>query len=93
MGLHAAGEAYFPLSTADFPDPADASGTMASVSSAQDPTGLYANEADWVMGPTPEDAIRQLRPVVDLGVTIVSVYFHDRRSARVFADEVVPAFA
>jgi alkanesulfonate monooxygenase SsuD/methylene tetrahydromethanopterin reductase-like flavin-dependent oxidoreductase (luciferase family) len=93
MGLHAAGEAYFPLNAADFPDPADASGTMASVSSAQDPAGLYADEVDWVMGPTPEDAIRQLRPVVDLGVTIVSVYFHDRRSARVFADEVVPAFA
>lgn len=93
MGLHAAGEAYFPLNAADFPDPADTSGTMASVSSAQDPTGLYANEMDWVMGPTPEDAVRQLRPIVELGITMLSVYFHDRRSARLFATEVVPAFS
>jgi hypothetical protein len=47
---------------------------------------------DWVMGRTPKDAIRELRPLVELGVSMVSVYFHDRRSVRVFADEVMPAF-
>ncbi len=92
MGLHAAGEAYFPVDPADFPALGDPAGTMASVTTAQDPTGLYAGEIDWVMGPTPDDAIRQLRPLIDLGVTMVSVYFHDRRSAEVFAREVIPAF-
>ncbi len=92
MGLHASGEAYFPADLADFPALDHPAGTMASVTSAQDPTGLYAGEIDWVMGPTPDDAIRQLRPLIDLGVTMVSVYFHDRRSAEVFAREVIPAF-
>lgn len=45
------------------------------------------------MGPTPADAIRQLRPFIELGVSQVTVYFHDRRSLDVFAREVVPAFA
>lgn len=92
MGLHAAGEAYFPANPADFPDPADPSGTMTSITAAQDPAGLYANEADWLMGPTPEDAIRQLQPILDLGVTMLSVYFHDRRTLDLFAHEVIPAF-
>ncbi len=92
LRLHAGGEAYFPQDPGDFPVVGDPSGTMASVTSAQDPLGLYAAEQDWVMGPTPDDAVRQLRPLVDLGVECVVVYFHDRRSLDVFAREVIPAF-
>jgi alkanesulfonate monooxygenase SsuD/methylene tetrahydromethanopterin reductase-like flavin-dependent oxidoreductase (luciferase family) len=93
MGLHTSGEAYFPENPADFPQPGDAAGTMASVTTDQDPLGLYATEVDWVLGPTPEEAIRSLRPVLDLGVSMMTVYFHDRRSAGIFAREVAPAFA
>jgi alkanesulfonate monooxygenase SsuD/methylene tetrahydromethanopterin reductase-like flavin-dependent oxidoreductase (luciferase family) len=91
--LDAGGEAYFPENPDDFPVAGDANGTMASVTTAQDPQGLYANEADWVLGPGPEDAIRGLRPLVDLGVARFTIYFHDRRTLEVFAREVVPAFA
>jgi hypothetical protein len=66
---------------------------MAAITVAQDPSGTYADEIDWVLGPTPADAIRQLQPLIDLGVTQVSVYFHDRRSVDLFAREVIPAFA
>jgi alkanesulfonate monooxygenase SsuD/methylene tetrahydromethanopterin reductase-like flavin-dependent oxidoreductase (luciferase family) len=93
MGLHTSGEAYFPENPADFPQLDQAGGTMASVTTAQDPQGLYATELDWVLGPTPEDAIRSLRPVVETGVSMMTVYFHDRRSAAIFAREVAPAFA
>jgi alkanesulfonate monooxygenase SsuD/methylene tetrahydromethanopterin reductase-like flavin-dependent oxidoreductase (luciferase family) len=86
--LSAAGEAYFPLDPADFPEP-----TVAAITAAQDPSGSYADEIDWVMGPTPDDAIRQIRPLVDLGVTQVTVYFHDRRSLDLFGREVIPAFS
>ena len=88
--LSTAGEAYFPTDLADFPQPG--AGTMATISRAQYPTGAYANEEDWVMGPTPEDAIRQLQPLIDLGVSLVTVAFHDRRTFDLFAREVIPAF-
>jgi hypothetical protein len=42
--------------------------------------------------PTPEDAIRELGALVELGVSLVTVYFHDRRTVELFAREVVPAF-
>ena len=64
-----------------------------AINPAQDPSGSFAEEFDWVMGPTPEDAIRELRPLIDLGVTLVTVYFHDRRTLDMFAREVIPAFA
>jgi alkanesulfonate monooxygenase SsuD/methylene tetrahydromethanopterin reductase-like flavin-dependent oxidoreductase (luciferase family) len=85
--LSASGEAYFPSDPADFPEP-----TLAAISAAQDPSGAYADEIDWVMGPTTDDAIRQLRPLIDLGVTLLTIYFHDRRSLDLFAREVIPAF-
>jgi alkanesulfonate monooxygenase SsuD/methylene tetrahydromethanopterin reductase-like flavin-dependent oxidoreductase (luciferase family) len=86
--LSAGGEAYFPADPSNVvPEP-----TVAAVTAAQDPSGSYANEIDWVMGPTPGDAIRQLEPLIDLGVTLVTVYFHDRQSLDLFAREVVPAF-
>lgn len=86
--LSASGEAYFPKNPADFPAP-----TKTAISTAQDPTGSYADEIDWVLGPTPDDAIRQLQPLIDLGVTLVTVYFHDRPTLDLFAREVVPAFS
>lgn len=85
--LSTAGEVYFPSDPADFPEP-----TMSITDPAQDPSGSFAEEFDWVMGPTPEDAIRDLQPLIDLGVTLVTVYFHDRRSLDIFAREVIPAF-
>ena len=85
--LSAAGEAYFPVDPATFPAPAPV-----PISAAQDPSGSFVDEVDWVMGPTPADAIAQLRPLIDLGVTHVTVYFHDRRSVDIFAREVIPAF-
>jgi len=80
------GEAYFPSDPADFPEP-----TMSITDAAQDPSGSFAGEIDWIMGPTPDDAIRGLRPLIDLGVTLVTVYFHDRRSLDLFVREVIPA--
>jgi alkanesulfonate monooxygenase SsuD/methylene tetrahydromethanopterin reductase-like flavin-dependent oxidoreductase (luciferase family) len=82
------GEVYFPRDPADFPQP-----TSSFTDPAQDPTGSFAGELDWVMGPTPDDAIRGLRPLTDLGVDLVTLYFHDRRSLDIFAREVIPAFA
>ncbi len=72
----------------DYPFPS--AGTR--VEPEQDPSASFSNEIDWVMGPTPDDALRQLQPLVDLGVTQVTVYFHDRRSLDLFAREVVPVF-
>jgi alkanesulfonate monooxygenase SsuD/methylene tetrahydromethanopterin reductase-like flavin-dependent oxidoreductase (luciferase family) len=86
--LSTAGEAYFPVDQALFP-----TAIPVAISAAQDPSGSYADEFDWVMGPTPEDAIAQLRPLIDLGVSHVTVYFHDRRSLDIFARDVIPAFA
>ncbi len=80
-------EAYFPADAVDFPAP-----TRATITAAQDPSGSFADEIDWVVGPTPEDAIRQLQPLIDLGVTLVTVYFHDRATLDRFAQEVIPAF-
>jgi hypothetical protein len=90
--LHAGAEAYFPENPGDFPTVGDASGTMATVTTAQDPEGLYATDIDWVLRSTPDDAIRQLRPMVDAGVGMFSVYFHDRRTVDLFARDVIAAF-
>ncbi|MEP6680767.1 MAG: LLM class flavin-dependent oxidoreductase [Chloroflexota bacterium] len=87
--LSTGGEVYFPADPAEFE--ASLSGSMATITAAQDPSGSYAEEFDWVMGPTPADAIRGLRPLIDLGVTQVTIYFHDRRSLDLFAGEVIPA--
>jgi alkanesulfonate monooxygenase SsuD/methylene tetrahydromethanopterin reductase-like flavin-dependent oxidoreductase (luciferase family) len=85
--LSTAGEVYFPSQAADFPER-----TVSITDPAQDPSGSFAEEFDWVMGPTPDDAIRELRPLIDLGVTLVTVYFHDRQSLDIFAREVIPTF-
>src|SRR5215212_5433523 len=58
------------------------------------PSGFpFRGEIDWVLGPTPEDVVRQLQPMVDLGVSHLTMYFWDLRSLRMFAREVMPAFA
>ena len=44
------------------------------------------------MGPTPKEAIDGLRPLVELGVRQVTLYFWDRRSRDLFIREVIPAF-
>jgi alkanesulfonate monooxygenase SsuD/methylene tetrahydromethanopterin reductase-like flavin-dependent oxidoreductase (luciferase family) len=86
--LSTSGEIYFPENPAHFPTEPSSGFT----DPAQDPSGAYAGELDWVMGPTPDDAIRELRPLIDLGVTHVTLYFWDRRSLDLFAREVIPAF-
>jgi len=90
--LSTSGEVHFPTNPRDFAA-ATSGGAAATITTAQDPSGAYADEIDWIMGPTPDDAIRQLEPLVELGVSLVTVYFHDRRSLDLFAREVVPAFA
>jgi len=86
--LSVSGEAYFPADPADFPQR-----VLADVTPEQDPEGVLAGEYDWVMGPTPADAIRELQPLAELGVSHATIYFHDRRSLEIFAKEVAPAFA
>jgi alkanesulfonate monooxygenase SsuD/methylene tetrahydromethanopterin reductase-like flavin-dependent oxidoreductase (luciferase family) len=81
------GEVYFPDRAADFP-----AITPVAISEEQDPSGAFAGEVDWVLGPTPADAIAGLQPLIDLGVRQVTLYFWDRRSLRLFTDEVIPAF-
>jgi len=86
--LSVGGEAYFPEDASTFPGR-----SLAEVTAEQDPEGVLAGEYDWVMGPTPADAIRELQPLADLGVTHATIYFHDRRSLDIFAREVIPVFA
>jgi len=81
------GEVYFPDDPADFP--VEEAGVRPP---DQDPSGAFADVTDWVLGPTPADAIRGLQPLVDLGVRQVTIYAWDRRSLARFVDEVVPAF-
>jgi alkanesulfonate monooxygenase SsuD/methylene tetrahydromethanopterin reductase-like flavin-dependent oxidoreductase (luciferase family) len=82
------GEVYFPENPDDFPS----TPLLGFTDPAQDPAGAYAGEADWVLGPTPDHAIESLRPLVDLGVSQVALYFWDHRSLDLFIREVVPAF-
>jgi alkanesulfonate monooxygenase SsuD/methylene tetrahydromethanopterin reductase-like flavin-dependent oxidoreductase (luciferase family) len=81
-------EAWFPVNPADHQERVPVGFTA-----AQDPSGAYADEFDWVLGPTPEDAVRQLAPLVELGVTQVTVYFHDSRTLTMFAEHVILALA
>lgn len=45
MRLSEDGEAYFPTNPVDFPAP-----TVTAITAAQDPSGSYPDESDWVMG-------------------------------------------
>jgi alkanesulfonate monooxygenase SsuD/methylene tetrahydromethanopterin reductase-like flavin-dependent oxidoreductase (luciferase family) len=86
--LSTSGEVYLPADSAAFPAP-----SSSFIDAAQDPSGAYAGELDWVLGPTPEDAARQLQPMIDLGVTHFTMYFWDRASLRRFVEEVMPRFS
>lgn len=88
VALSTFGEIYFPEHAADFPEEMP----LGFDDPALDPSGAFAGERDWILGPTPADAIAGLRPLVELGVGQVTLYFWDRRSLRLFIDEVIPAF-
>ena len=88
IGLSTSGEVYFPEDRSNFPGEMP----LAIVDRTQDPSGAFAGERDWILGPTPADAVAGLRPLIDLGVSQVTLYFWDRRSLRLFIDEVIPAF-
>jgi alkanesulfonate monooxygenase SsuD/methylene tetrahydromethanopterin reductase-like flavin-dependent oxidoreductase (luciferase family) len=45
------------------------------------------------LGPTPADAIEQLRPLVELGVTHFQVFFEDHRTLERFCAEVAPVIS
>jgi alkanesulfonate monooxygenase SsuD/methylene tetrahydromethanopterin reductase-like flavin-dependent oxidoreductase (luciferase family) len=84
--LSTSGEVYLPDDPAGFPsEPASS-----FLDAAQDPSGAYAGEMDWVLGPTPDDVVRGLEPLLELGVSHLTMYFWDVRSLQRFADEVVP---
>jgi alkanesulfonate monooxygenase SsuD/methylene tetrahydromethanopterin reductase-like flavin-dependent oxidoreductase (luciferase family) len=82
------GEVYFPDRLEDFPETMP----LGYTDPAQDPTGSFAEEFDWIIGPTPDDAVAALRPLVDAGVRQITLYFWDRRSLGLFISEVMPAF-
>jgi alkanesulfonate monooxygenase SsuD/methylene tetrahydromethanopterin reductase-like flavin-dependent oxidoreductase (luciferase family) len=83
------GEVYFPGDPADFP----AEMPLGFTDVARDPSGAFADERDWILGPTPADAVAGLRPLLDLGVSQVTLYFWDRHSLRRFIDDVIPALS
>ena len=82
------GEVYFPSNPADFPEEMP----LGYTDPAKDPSGAFAEERDWILGPTPEAAIESLRPLVELGLGQATCYFWDRRSLDLFIREVIPAF-
>jgi hypothetical protein len=45
------------------------------------------------LGPTPADAIEQLRPFVERGVRHFQIYFEDQRTIDRFCEEVAPRVA
>jgi alkanesulfonate monooxygenase SsuD/methylene tetrahydromethanopterin reductase-like flavin-dependent oxidoreductase (luciferase family) len=75
--LVAGAEAYFPPDRADFPEPSWSG---------------YMDFMTTPLGPTPADAIEKLRPLVELGVEELIVYFWEPLTLRRFIDEVIPAF-
>jgi alkanesulfonate monooxygenase SsuD/methylene tetrahydromethanopterin reductase-like flavin-dependent oxidoreductase (luciferase family) len=64
-----------------------------------DPTAVAIAEAGYVvpvepkLGPTPADAIEQLRPFVELGVRHFQIFFEDQRTIDTFCEEVAPQVA
>jgi alkanesulfonate monooxygenase SsuD/methylene tetrahydromethanopterin reductase-like flavin-dependent oxidoreductase (luciferase family) len=70
-------DAHFPANEADFPEP------------------YWSGYLDFMttpLGPTPQAAIAQLTPLIELGVSEVIVGFEDFATLERFVDEVVPAF-
>jgi alkanesulfonate monooxygenase SsuD/methylene tetrahydromethanopterin reductase-like flavin-dependent oxidoreductase (luciferase family) len=52
---------------------------------------FYPGQVFHVLGPAPEDAIREIERLVDVGVSHFQVAFEDMASFRRFINEVVPA--
>jgi len=75
--LTAGFEVYFPPDRADFPEPYWSG---------------YENFMVAPFGPTPAEAIDQIRPLVELGVSEFAVSFWDLDALCAFVDEVIPAF-
>jgi hypothetical protein len=59
---------------------------------AADPSG-YEEEATRPLGPIPTDAVEQLRPLIELGVSHVTLYPHSLRTLERFGGEVAPELA
>jgi len=53
---------------------------------------FYPGQEFGILGPTPADAIPEIKRLVDVGVSHFQVALEDLRTLRLFADEVVPAF-
>lgn len=70
-------EAHFPADPADFAEPYRSG---------------YLDFMTTPLGPTPDDAIAQLRPLIDLGVSEVIIGFEDLRTLERFVAEVIPTF-
>jgi hypothetical protein len=58
-----------------------------------DPSQFQQPEDTYLLGPTPADAIRQLRPFVELGVSHILLRTADIATLERFRDEVAPALA
>ncbi|MFN2517622.1 MAG: LLM class flavin-dependent oxidoreductase [Jatrophihabitantaceae bacterium] len=78
IALTAGFDVYFPRDGADFPQPYWSG---------------YLDFMETPFGPTPADAVSQIRPLVELGVTEFTVAFWDLDTLRAFIDEVIPAFS
>jgi hypothetical protein len=70
-------DAYFPRDSADFPAPSWSG---------------YQDFMTAPLGPSPADALDQIHPLVELGVTEFCVAFWDLDTLRRFVQEVVPHF-
>jgi alkanesulfonate monooxygenase SsuD/methylene tetrahydromethanopterin reductase-like flavin-dependent oxidoreductase (luciferase family) len=79
------GTAHFPKNTADFvaTDPTKAQISMAGYTVPEEPK----------LGPTPADAIEQLRPFIERGVRHFQIGFEDQRTIDTFCEEVAPQLA
>jgi alkanesulfonate monooxygenase SsuD/methylene tetrahydromethanopterin reductase-like flavin-dependent oxidoreductase (luciferase family) len=87
------GEIWLTLAgTAHFPE--DPSAFVPS-----DPTAAYVDDSGYIvpeepkLGPTPADAVAQLRPFVELGVRHFQIAFEDQRTITRFCAEVAPQLA
>ena len=54
---------------------------------------FYPGQVFGILGPTPDDAIREIQRLVDVGVRHFLPAFSDMATLRLFVDKVVPAFA
>jgi alkanesulfonate monooxygenase SsuD/methylene tetrahydromethanopterin reductase-like flavin-dependent oxidoreductase (luciferase family) len=73
------GAAHFPDEPSEFVPPVD------------NPEG--GSVAEPKLGPTPADAVAQLRPFVELGVRHFQIGFEDQRTIERFCEEVAPQLA